>query len=139
MGDSAGHHGFGSFDNTLVLRGGGDSGASCEDKRERQMREVKQTAKGEIIKKFLEKKPNFSSNDRLADCVLLLDGFSQKKKKKHPMMTPNLHKRALLDLMKLSVAETLRGTKKKKACEGLFWHFGFPCVAQKDVEVLLAV
>lgn len=79
MGDSAGHHCFGSFDNTLVLRGGGDSGASCEDGGERQMREVKQTAKGEIIKKFLQK-THFSSNDRLADCVLLLDGFSQKKK-----------------------------------------------------------
>lgn len=31
--DSAGHNGFGSFDNALVLWGGGDPGASCGDKK----------------------------------------------------------------------------------------------------------
>lgn len=33
MCDSTGHNGFRSFDNTLVLWGGGDPSASCEDKR----------------------------------------------------------------------------------------------------------
>lgn len=32
MRDATGHCGFSSFDNTLVLWGGGDSGTSCEDK-----------------------------------------------------------------------------------------------------------
>lgn len=34
MCDATGHCGFSSFDNTLVLWGGGDPGASCEDKEE---------------------------------------------------------------------------------------------------------
>ena len=31
--DSTGHYGFSSFDNTLVLWGGGNPGASCGNKR----------------------------------------------------------------------------------------------------------
>lgn len=38
MRDSTGHNGFSSFDNTLVLWGGGNPGASCGDKKE-DMRE----------------------------------------------------------------------------------------------------
>lgn len=34
MCDATGHCGFSSFDNTLVLWGGGDPGTSCEDKEE---------------------------------------------------------------------------------------------------------
>lgn len=34
--DSAGHNGFGSFDNTLVLWGGGDPGASYAETNRRQ-------------------------------------------------------------------------------------------------------
>lgn len=43
MCDSTGHSGFSSFDNTLVLWGGGNPGASCGDKmkRESEMKKVR--------------------------------------------------------------------------------------------------
>lgn len=66
MCDSTGHNGFGPFDNTLVLWGGGNPGPSCEENsqhkisflrrttlRNLQRQEIKEKKK--VTNKFLEK------------------------------------------------------------------------------------
>ena len=65
MRDAAGHHGFRSFDDALVLWGGGDPGASCAKmKRRRQMRKHgKQNVLPE--KNNTEEKKNNTSQKKL--------------------------------------------------------------------------
>ncbi len=68
MCDSTGHNSFSSFDDTLVLWGGGNPGASCGDKKEdresvRQMRSNSRDAAKTQGKKTLQ--TNFRNSFQL--------------------------------------------------------------------------
>lgn len=69
MCDSTGHDGFGSFDNTLVLWGGGNPGPSCEDKKGKRMKKRKQPTQNLLLEKNNTKKTKKKTNTFLEKLI----------------------------------------------------------------------
>lgn len=109
MCDSAGHDGFGPFDNALVLWRGGNPGASCADEKKttdeetqeekNKMSSLRRTILGGKNNKFQKNSFQLKWHAAVLYFVswwLLAENIS--------VMTPKLHRRVLLYLKELSVA-----------------------------------